>query len=142
MDFSCSASAYKLEIYQINIKTTFLDGELVNEMYKEQLKGSYYLVKGKRFASSSIPCMDLNKLQNNGMESLIKSLLQTDLGSMNMIRVYRNLLDIVRSLLSIFGWYVDIWICDRKHKKHGSLLSSNFVVKDKGLADVVLGIKS
>jgi hypothetical protein len=36
---------YKLEIHQINVKTTFLNGELENEIYMEQLDG--FVVNGQ-----------------------------------------------------------------------------------------------
>ena len=36
---SAIASIYKLQIHQIDVKTTFLNGELEEEIYMEQPKG-------------------------------------------------------------------------------------------------------
>ena len=45
------ASIYKLIIHQMDVKTTFLNGDLDEEVYMEQLEGLYFLEMKRKFAS-------------------------------------------------------------------------------------------
>ena len=42
------ASIYKLEVHQMDVKTTFLNGELEEEIYMDQSKGFVVLGKEKQ----------------------------------------------------------------------------------------------
>ncbi|KAH9715705.1 hypothetical protein KPL71_021156 [Citrus sinensis] len=85
------ASIYQFEIHQMNVKTTFLNGELDEEIYMKQPEGF------------------------NGNKGVIICLYVDD--------------------MLIFG------TDSESIKLTKSLLSSNFDMKDMGLADVILGIK-
>ena len=42
------AALHNLEIHQMDVKTTFLNGELNEEIYMEQPEGSFSLVKKRK----------------------------------------------------------------------------------------------
>ena len=44
-------SIYKLIAHQMDVKMTFLSGDLDKEVYMEQLKGLYFLEMRRKFAN-------------------------------------------------------------------------------------------
>ena len=74
------AAIYKLVVHQMDVKTTFLNGDLDEEIYIwSNLKVFCFRVKRIRCVNLEIHCMVLNKLQNNGIRSLITFLLPMDM---------------------------------------------------------------
>ncbi|KAL0402820.1 UNVERIFIED_CONTAM: Retrovirus-related Pol polyprotein from transposon TNT 1-94 [Sesamum radiatum] len=106
------AALYDLEIHQMDVKTAFLNGELDEEIYMNNLKGLSFLAKKRRSADLSSLYMGLNKLLNNGMKSLT--------GQYDML---------------IMGSNRDVILTTKR------MLTKHFDMKDMGLADVILGIK-
>ncbi|KAL0375679.1 UNVERIFIED_CONTAM: Retrovirus-related Pol polyprotein from transposon TNT 1-94 [Sesamum calycinum] len=66
------ASVYNLSIHQMNVKTTFLYGELEEEIYMDQPNGFVAHDNKPKFVNLLSLSMDLNKHPNSGMKSLIK----------------------------------------------------------------------
>ena len=52
------ASLYNLYVHQMNVKTVFLNGDLDEEVYKEQPGGFVLLEMNIRYASLLNPCVD------------------------------------------------------------------------------------
>ena len=61
-----------LKIHQMDVKTTFLNGELDEEIYKEQPEGFSALRQGKKVCKLVKSLYGLNKHRNNGMRNLTK----------------------------------------------------------------------
>ena len=70
--FLSIAAALDYKIWQIDVKTAFLNGYLEESIYMEQLEGSRYMTKSKKFANCSSQFIDLNKHQGHGILSLMK----------------------------------------------------------------------
>ena len=52
------AAIHNLEIHQMNVKTTFLNGDLDEEIYMEQPEGLLFQVKKRKFVGLLNPFMD------------------------------------------------------------------------------------
>lgn len=59
------------EIWQMDIKTIFLNGNFKEDVYITQFDGSFLLDRQTRYASCKSPSMDLNRLQGVGTFILI-----------------------------------------------------------------------
>ena len=65
------ASIHKLVVYQMDVKTTFLNGDLDEEIYLDQLQG--FVVQGQESKVCKLrkSLYDLKQAPNNGMKNLI-----------------------------------------------------------------------
>ena len=137
------AAVYKLEIHQIDVKTTFLNGDLEEEIYLEQPEG--FIVPG----------------QEQKVCQLIKSLY----GLKQAPKQWHAKFDEVmlsngfkinecdkcvyvkqtQNCCAILCLYVDDMLITGNDgetvKKIKCLLASKFEMKDMGVADVILGVK-
>jgi hypothetical protein len=62
-----------LELEKLDVKTTFLHGDLDEDIYMEQLKGLFRLTTRGLFANSRSHCMSSDNPLGNGTRSLIPS---------------------------------------------------------------------
>ena len=52
------AAIHNLEIHQMDVKTSFLNGDLDEEIYMEQPEGLWFQVKKRKFVGLLNPFMD------------------------------------------------------------------------------------
>ena len=66
------AAVYDLQIHQMDVKTTFLNGELEEEIYMEQPESFVVSEKENKVCKLLKSLYGLNNHLNNGMQSLTK----------------------------------------------------------------------
>ena len=79
---------FDLELHQIDVRTTFLNGDLVEDVYMSQHTGFEGLVRKTWFVSSTNPFMVLSRLLGNGISSLMKLSLPMVLRRTSSINAY------------------------------------------------------
>ncbi|GLT82749.1 hypothetical protein SLE2022_010990 [Rubroshorea leprosula] len=137
------ASIYKLVIHQMDVKTTFLNGELDEEVYMEQLEGfvmpgqekkvckliksSYGLKQApKQWHQKFDEVVLANGFKLNEADKCVYSKFQNGQGVLICLYVDDML---------IFGTNIE------QVEETKRFLSRDFSMKDMGAADVILGIK-
>ena len=63
------AALRNLEVHQIDVKTTFVNGELDEEIYVEQPEGFSAPGQRQKVCKVENPCMDKKKHRNNDMRN-------------------------------------------------------------------------
>nr|XP_009606702.1 uncharacterized protein LOC104101007 [Nicotiana tomentosiformis] len=80
--------AKRWHIHQMDVYNAFLQGDLFDEIYMELPPGFKSQGSHIQCVGSSNPCMDLNKLQDSGMRSLLKHCVHLVSLRANMITLY------------------------------------------------------
>ena len=65
------AAIYDLKIYQIDVKTVFLNGDLDEEIYMDQLEGFVESGQESKACKLTKSLYGLKQVLNNGMKNLI-----------------------------------------------------------------------
>ncbi|KAK0584614.1 hypothetical protein LWI29_016110 [Acer saccharum] len=112
------AAYYDYEIWQMDVKTAFLNGHLDESIYMVQPEGFIDKGQEQKVCQLQKPFMDLSKLLDLGILDLMKRL-----NHMDLIKMLMSLVS-TKSLSSVKKW-----------------LANQFQMKDLGEASYVLGIQ-
>ena len=132
-----------LKIHQMNVKTTFLNGELDEEIYMKQLKGFYAPGQEKKVCKLVKSLYGLKQALKLWHEKFDNVMMSHGF-KINECDKCVHIKDVEDGYVIVCLYLDDMLIVgsdDKMIKSTKNILNSRFDMKEMGLADVILGIK-